>query len=605
MLRVVVIGVGRGAEGGQQAELHAVAPVVEGAESQEVIGGILRGLPLILAAGVGALLEGVTHREEHRAEGVDETVDIGRAPLLDVTGSGLLEGRACASQVVGETHRIELEHVVPSDRRRVADGLDDRRAGRGVHRADLVVEVQDEVTALPCEPGTGVATEAPLVVPGDAGLEVVRDEDVGRVGDRLAEGDRLVGLGGVAVGGDPVVELVLGTESRERDEGVVALVGEGRAGLGLGDVHTLVDRLPDVLEADCGDELELAEDEAVLREERGVPVLPPTLVGEGAGRCPRLGARLLGEWGLRVIEHRPAGDRVGVAEPVVVVAQLGKQAEGVELLVLDLVTLRFGPRRDRSEAAAVLTLAPAPVVVPPSAEAEEGAVAQVVLVDQRGGVAGDVEIVVEAGCAGRIGVPVDCVGAGRLGESARLLVVVLVGVDNQVGALRRLRPPGERAAPVVDRPGAVGLAESVGLAVVVVAVVAELVDGSAQLGEVGEVVEASDRVERAEPERGVERRFLHDVVHRAARLRPVEEGGSSSDDLKTLHPVDRGGVVGFRVSEHVGMDRDPVLHHLHELHAVRGKSARADAHERRRLLGENDSGRGLKGLAVVVVVDLR
>ena len=295
---------------------------------------------------------------------------------------------------------------------------------------------------------------------------------------------------------------------------------------------------------------------------------------------------------------------MGVAEPVVVVAELGKQAEGVELLVLDLVALRSWAGRDRSEAAAVLTLAPASVVVPPSAEAEEGTVAQVVLVDQRGGVAGDVEIIVEARGAGRIRVPVDGVRAGRLGESARFLVVVLVGVDDQVGALRRLRSPGERAAPVVDGPGAVGLAESVGLAVVVVAVVSELVDGSAQLGEVGEVVEASDRVERAEPERGVERRLLHDVVHRATRLRSVEQRRPAPHDLKSLHPVDRGGIVGFRVSEHVGMDRDPVLHHLHELHAVGGKPARADAHERCRLLREDHAGRRLEGLAVVVVIDL-
>ena len=270
-----------------------------------------------------------------------------------------------------------------------------------------------------------------------------------------------------------------------------------------------------------------------------------------------------------------------VAQPLPVLADARLEAEGVELLLLDLVGLRREPGRQCAESAAILARAVAQVVIPPGACAEECRVAQIILVDELHRVAADAHAVVEAGSSVGIAVPIHRIRALGQRHAARLAVRFIVGVDNQIGARRGLLAVAQRAAPGIDVELAVGLAEAVRLTVVVVAVITELPDGPADFGKVRVVVEAADGVERTDAEGRVGRRFFHDVVHRAAGLRSVEQGRTAAQQLDAIHRIDRRGVIGLGVTDHVGMDRDAIFQHLHELHAVRIESAGADADQRR------------------------
>jgi len=175
-----------------------------------------------------------------------------------------------------------LRHAIPS----VGDGasgVHDEGVATDDLRADLVLEIDEVEAGVPCEPAVRIAAEPSLVVPDEARLQVGGHEDIRRGGHGLREDRGTVGLGDIGVGGDFRGEGVFGPESEERHEGVFGLVGQCFSCLCLGRVDRFIDALPDALEAHAGHEGEFAEDEAVLGEDRVIPVLPVALVVDDAG----------------------------------------------------------------------------------------------------------------------------------------------------------------------------------------------------------------------------------------------------------------------------------------------------------------------------------
>ena len=199
------------------------------------------------------------------------------------------------------------------------------------------MEVDEEEAGVPGEPRLRVAAEAGFVIPDEARLEVARDENIRRGRDRLAENGGAVSLRDVGVGIDLRGEVVLRAEAEERDEVVVRLVGQGFAGAGFGHVDCFINALPDALEAHGRHDREVADGEAVFGEDRVIPVGAVALVAGHAGGGPRGAAALVGAGREGVEEEHTTGEGVGVAEPFPVVADARLEAEGVELLVFDLV----------------------------------------------------------------------------------------------------------------------------------------------------------------------------------------------------------------------------------------------------------------------------
>ena len=278
---------------------------------------------------------------------------------------------------------------------------------------------------------------------------------------------------------------------------------------------------------------------------------------------------------------------MGVVEPFPVVAEPRLETEVVELLVLDLVRLRGRAGGQRAESAAVLTAAVALIIGPPAAKCRERGLGDVPLVDERDRVAADPHAVEKPRGAEAVGVVVDGIRTGLERHPARFAVRFIVSSQIEVSPERPGGVQRESPGPGVQSEIAVRLAESVRLLVVVVAEVSEAPDRPADRGEVRIHPETAEEIRRLEIERRVEWRLLHDEIDRARRLRPIHQRRAAPHELDRLHRIERRRVVGLRVAIHVGVDRNPVLQHLHEHHAVRIEAPVADAHQRRTFLGQN------------------
>ena len=295
---------------------------------------------------------------------------------------------------------------------------------------------------------------------------------------------------------------------------------------------------------------------------------------------------------------------MGVIEPVPIVAQAWLGAVGVELLVLNLVGLGFGPCWQSAEATTILTAAEAQVVVEPSAEGEERAIRDVPLVDHRNGVAAHPHAVVEAGGAVAVGVVIDGIRTVFQRESTRFTVGFVIRGGIQIPAHGACGIESECASPSVQKKVAVRLAEAVRLLVIVVAVVAEFPERAAEGGEIRIHVEAAENVCGLDGERRVQWRFFHDKIDRTGGLRTIHERRSASHHLDALHSIKGRRVVGLGISHHVSMDRNAILEDLKKLRPVRIVAAIPDAQQRRVFLGEDETRRLRNNLPVVVHADL-
>ena len=181
-----------------------------------------------------------------------------------------------------------------------------------------------------------------------------------------------------------------------------------------------------------------------------------------------------------------------------------------------------------------------------------------------------------------------------------MVFLVGIGVEDDFSAVIERVEEFDRA--VVEIVVAVGGAESVTLAVVEIEVVAEFIDSAVRRGKGGVEIVAADDVLGAGRKRFVVARAVGDVIERAAGLRSVLEGGAAVEEFDPVHGVERRGVVGFRIAELVGVDRDSVAQDLGELRAVRVEPAVAEADQWRGFLGEQQAG-GLGQRLAVVVAD--
>ena len=295
---------------------------------------------------------------------------------------------------------------------------------------------------------------------------------------------------------------------------------------------------------------------------------------------------------------------MGVVEPFPIVADAGLEAEVVELLVLDLVRLGLRAGWQCAKASPVLASAEAQVVVPPSAESHERAVGNIPLVDQRDRIAAHSHAIMEARSAVAVGVVIHSVRAFFQSQPARLAVGFVISRHIEIAAECPGGVEREGAAPGVQEKVTVRLPEALGLLVIVVAVIPEPPDRAAERGEVRIHVETSDDVGALDGERRVERGLFHHKIDRPGWLRAIHERRATTHDFHALDGIERRGVVGLGVANHVGMDRNPVLEDLEILGAVRIVAAIADAQERRVFLGEHQTGGFRDHLPVVVHADV-
>ena len=126
----------------------------------------------------------------------------------------------------------------------------------------------------------------------------------------------------------------------------------------------------------------------------------------------------------------------------------------------------------------------------------------------------------------------------------------------------------ETCAAPVKIVVAIGFAESVLLPVVVIEIVAERADRAVHFCEISIISIAAKYVPGGEMKRGIQARHFHDEIDGPTGLRAKLQSRTRANDFNALHRVQDWGIMRFRKTELLVLDRDAVFEHLRELAAL-------------------------------------
>ena len=135
-------------------------------------------------------------------------------------------------------------------------------------------------------------------------------------------------------------------------------------------------------------------------------------------------------------------------------------------------------------------------------------------------------------------------------------------------------------------------------------VIADLIHGTSNRIEAGDIIETSPERHRLCREFFIGGRFSHHEVYRSCRLGSVHESCAPSNKLHCLHRIGWREVIRLRIPNHVRLNGNSVFQDLKTLQSVRIKSSIRHAGEWSRLLRHNQPGCRCRDLTPVIVFHL-
>ena len=543
-------------DGAAEGDLEPIGEGVADTGAEQIIRCVLRGLAVLRAAGEFGVQQGGIAEQHHGSDVI-------------LQGAGV--------DVVEPSGDVEFEGGLDALMAGIADIADGGEPTVKGDSADLVVHFHEEHAGIPVEGLADLPANAEIVLHDVARIEVVGHQRGSAGGHGLGEYFRAVRLRGIAVEFHRRLNFPCRAEAKQGHGVVVVLVAQRCAFAGFGDVDIFLDFLPDVFEAEAGGYRDVAEDKTVFHEHgrivnSAVAVIADLAVGGVGGRAAFFGAR-----GIDIVVHRTEHQRMFLVPRRPGVAGATFDGRGVEFLQFDGVAVGVGPGRQGAESAAALALAVARIEGVPGLDLYEGVVGQVVIHRDGSRIALEFKPVVKTRRGVAVFVVVDHAFAGFEGQPAgfAMFFVVHFGHDGPACLFRGGKGQFDAASEYVVI--AVRLAETIGFAIVHITEVADAVGGSADriIGRI-EVI-AAERVTGVQRNRHIAARFGGDVVQHAAGLGAVHQRAAAADEVDAFHGFHRGHIVGFRITKHVGVDRNAVLQHLGKLGAVGRQAAIAEA----------------------------
>src|SRR4030095_1131338 len=373
---------------------------------------------------------------------------------------------------------------------------------------------------------------------------------------------------------------------------------------GIRDVYFFIDALIEKFQAHPGNDGEPPEFEPILGRDRTVPSYTGVQITKRAVLCVWRLTTFITTILQRMIKIDAAGNSGDIVEQIVVVAHPRIEALCLVRPQLNLIRICIRSAGQRAEPAAALARAPACQVSAERLDLELRSLGEKLLILKHGVVALEPESIEKSTALSETVFHEDRVwriDRFATTHAARFTMFFVVSIEREDEPAVACHIPHETWAAPVKVVVAICLTKSFLLPVVVVEVVAERADCAVNLGVIAIIVVAAKHVFGGEMKRRVLPRHFHHEIDGPTGLRSELSCSACANDFNALHRIQDWGIMRFRKTELLVLDRDAVFEHLRELAALRIQAAITEVDDwRLRLFADDNAGGSGHHLPIVV-----